>query len=366
MVSITQSRHHQGRSRAQIALPPRALRHSTLPSRVCRSFLKMVSMATLFVGLHLLLSVLVTLQDWLSQDHLAWFWPIGFVACIALALALYVSVHMLVRRRFRFSLKRLLIAVTLISFLLSLQVGRLRRAQARHSITALGGTMGLGGGNSGLSYAVEDEHEDSNKPFRPQWLRRSLAYVLDNASFDRVVSVCFRGSEINDADLVHLEPLPNIEVMNLAYTRVTDAGLVHLEGLTNLQRLSLHHTHITGLEHLKGLTKLSDLSLDNTQVTDSGLQHLTVLTSLKTLYLNNTQITDAGLVHLKGLTNLQSLNLHHTHKTSTGLEHLKGLTNLNRLTLDNTQVTDSGLQHLTVLTSLKTLYLNNRIFCFHF
>jgi hypothetical protein len=220
MIPITQSRHHQGRSRAQIALPPRALRHSTLPSRVCLSFLKMVSMATLFVGLHLLLSVLLTLKYWLSQDHLAWFWPIGFVACIALALALYVSVHMLVRRRFRFSLKRLLIAVTLISFLLSLQVGRWRRAQARHSITALGGTMELGVGNSGLSYAVEDEHEDGNKPFRPQWLRRSLAYVLDNASFDRVVLVSFRDSEINDADLVHLKDLGRISGLQIGHTRI--------------------------------------------------------------------------------------------------------------------------------------------------
>ena len=88
MISITRFRHHQGQTRAQIALPL-ALRHSTLLSRVCRSVLNLVLMATLFVGLHVLLSGLLTLQGSLSQHHMAWFWPIGFVACIALPL--YVS-----------------------------------------------------------------------------------------------------------------------------------------------------------------------------------------------------------------------------------------------------------------------------------
>ena len=44
---------------------------------------------------------------------------------------------------------------------------------------------------------------------------------------------------------------------------VNDAGLVHLKGLTNLQKLCLGRTQVTdtGLVHLKGMTNLASLSL---------------------------------------------------------------------------------------------------------
>ena len=67
-----------------------------------------------------------------------------------------------------------------------------------------------------------------------------------------------------------------VEGLHLTNQRVTDAELACLKGLTDLQGLSLHSTDITdaGLEHLKGLKNLEALRLERTQVTDEGVKKL--------------------------------------------------------------------------------------------
>ena len=187
-----------------------------------------------------------------------------------------------------------------------------------------------------------------------------------------------------DAGLVHLKEMANLQELELSGTQVTDKGLVHLKGMIKLQKLRLHRNKkITGagLVHLKGLAKLQTLSLHDTQVTDAGLGHLAgmnlkqlsipvqaqtdiglkhylaAIEPSSRLYLKDWQITDAGLVHIKGMTNLKTLDLRDTKVTDAGLVHLKGMTNLQTLYLSATQVTDAGLVHLKGLTKLQTLSL---------
>ena len=100
------------------------------------------------------------------------------------------------------------------------------------------------------------------------------------------------------------------------------------------------------LVHLKGLTKLQSLDLSSTPVRDTGLAHLKGLMNLQSLSLHDTQVRDAGLAHLKGLMNLQSLSLHDTQVGDTGLAHLRGLTNLRWLDLDCNNVSDAGVEEL--------------------
>ncbi len=146
-----------------------------------------------------------------------------------------------------------------------------------------------------------------------------------------VVFVGFRqkGPGLTDADLgelrKHLEKLPNLQGLDLSYTKITDAGLDHLKGLTSLERLYLRDTKVTdaGLERLQGLSRLSGLRLGGTQVTDAGLGHIEKLNKLEELGLNRTQVTDAGLVHLEGLTNLKNLFLLHTQVTARGIKGLQ-------------------------------------------
>ena len=107
-------------------------------------------------------------------------------------------------------------------------------------------------------------------------LKKLGADGLAFKSAGEVLLVNLEGTKITDAGLVHLEPLTNLQELDLGSTEITDVGLVHLKGLTKLQTLDLGSTKITdaGLVHLKGLTKLEELGLRNTKVSDAGVKKL--------------------------------------------------------------------------------------------
>jgi predicted negative regulator of RcsB-dependent stress response len=87
----------------------------------------------------------------------------------------------------------------------------------------------------------------------------------------------------------------------LGRTQVNDAELAHLQGMTQLGVLHLDDTQVSdaGMAHLRGLTQLEVLLLDDTQVSDAGLADLGGLTELRVLSLCNTQITDAGIAEVQ-------------------------------------------------------------------
>src|SRR5262249_19946892 len=66
--------------------------------------------------------------------------------------------------------------------------------------------------------------------------------------------------KLNDASLRHIRGLKKLKHLSLCYffDRITDAGLSHLEPLTDLEVLELMNTNVTGrpFADLKGLTKL--------------------------------------------------------------------------------------------------------------
>jgi|688.fasta_scaffold137636_2 hypothetical protein len=92
-----------------------------------------------------------------------------------------------------------------------------------------------------------------------------------------------------------------VEVTELLTDQADDANLVLLKEVTQLERLYLGRTNVTdaGLEHLKGLANLRFLLLDGTNVTDAGLVHLKELTQLEQLWLDETYVTDAGVADLQ-------------------------------------------------------------------
>ena len=61
------------------------------------------------------------------------------------------------------------------------------------------------------------------------------------------------GTQITDADLVHLRGLSNLQWLSLGGTRISDAGLVHLQELTRLRWVGLRYTRVTpaGIAQLK-------------------------------------------------------------------------------------------------------------------
>jgi hypothetical protein len=92
-----------------------------------------------------------------------------------------------------------------------------------------------------------------------------------------------------------------VEVSELLTDQADDADLVLLKEVTQLERPYLGRTSVTdaGLENLKGLTQLRFLLLDGTDVTDAGLEHLKGLKQLERLWLNETYVTDAGVADLQ-------------------------------------------------------------------
>ena len=65
-------------------------------------------------------------------------------------------------------------------------------------------------------------------------------------------------------------------MLDLSGTEIDDAGLVHIDGLSNLQELYISETKVTdrGLVNLRGLPKLWKLVAEKTGVTEAGCREL--------------------------------------------------------------------------------------------
>jgi len=141
--------------------------------------------------------------------------------------------------------------------------------EAVAEITKIGGT-------------VQYEEGDANRPVIEVNLKQNFkvsADVLNQVKkLDRLQKLDLSGSNVTDAELVHLKDLASLQTLWLSKTQVTDDGLSHLKGLKNLTWLELHGTKITdtGLTHLTGLTSLRHLEIQATKVTAEGAEKLKV------------------------------------------------------------------------------------------
>ncbi len=190
------------------------------------------------------------------------------------------------RRFFRYSLRTMMLVVTLICVLLGITAKRAQdQKQAVEVILESGGIV---------LYQHRTERSD---PPGPEWLRK----FIGDEYFFRVDSVHFTEAKINEASLIAISRLTDMRSLVLTGNRVTDAGLEHLQTLTKLQDLNFSSTEITdaGLVHLRGMTELQRLFFYNTKISDRGVEHLNVLTNLRGLILNRTSITDEGARNLR-------------------------------------------------------------------
>ena len=189
------------------------------------------------------------------------------------------------RRWAQFSLRTMLLAVTLISVLLGLLAQPLVEARKeRAAIEAL----------RKLRADVSSRTVDTMG-------RGLLQPVLGSWPYLRATRVSLKGLPVGDDDLAHLKSLRHATRLDLWGTRVTDAGL----------------------EHLRGMTSLESLDLSGTAVSDAGLAQLRDLTGIVVLHLRDTRVSDAGLAHLRGMTGLVSLDVFGTQVTYEGLERLE-------------------------------------------
>ena len=118
---------------------------------------------------------------------------------------------------------------------------------------------------------------------------------------------------------------PSVFGVYLDNTQITDAGLEQLKALNQLQHMHFFRAEVAtaGLERRKWLNSLESMNLANTKATDAGLANLKGLTQLQWLDLQQTKVTDAGLENLKGLHQLQLLSLGGTKVTDEGVKKLQ-------------------------------------------
>jgi Leucine-rich repeat (LRR) protein len=265
-------------------------------------------------------------------------------------------------RRWRYSLRTLLVVVTLLCIWLGIVTKRAvdqRRAAA---------AIETAGGHFSCDTSSEAVSADEPKP--RSWLRR----IIGDDFFRSIVEVSFQPGEFGeesqespkptvDDTLALIGKLPALNFLRVDKHRVTDRGLRGLRGLTNLEALYLQGSNITdvGLEQLRGLKRLTQLSLASrvheSAISDAGLAHLKGLTSLKYLDLDDSRVSGRGLSQLSAAP-LEALYMRRTPFTDAGLETLKHFPNLRNLDLSETQVTDAGMKCVASLSKMEYLELN--------
>ena len=138
------------------------------------------------------------------------------------------------RRRFRYSLRTLLVVVTLVGVVLGVWVQRAERQ--RRAVAA----MREDGGKVMYDYEESRPRAVNGDLPGPDWLCRLLG-----VDYFANVTHAHLSRSATDATLSHLGDLTSLKSLWLDGTQVTDTGLAHLTGLARLQELDLSGTQVT-------------------------------------------------------------------------------------------------------------------------
>jgi len=293
--------------------------------------------------------------------------------------------------RFRYGMKSLFVAMTVMCALLALVaqpiVDARRQRQLLNHVAVLGGRVSF----------------LATMPREASFPRGLLA--LANASYarDRLYGLDFSGTKLGDDDLQTIATIRHVAELNLGHTLVTDAGLRQLSDMEYLRRLDLGGTQVTdqGVAHLRPLNNLASLRVVGTPVTYAALDaldaelpyaHFCEEKAIEELVAAGIQVVDSprhvevgqsagvGLIRagneavyvvvgmnrpitlsrqdVVGLSQLQSLRemTFHTVKLGPdGLADLRPLARLDELSFWITNVSDRDLATLALQTQLKKL-----------
>lgn len=183
-------------------------------------------------------------------------------------------------RLFRFSLKALLILLTLACFWLgkiSYDVRQQRIAVAW--IKKNGGGVSYDGGS-----AYQDTASVGTTSSAPKWPRA----IVGDDYFQTVTKVW-----IIDAGLTNISPLaalPDLELVNLKYNRIRDISLLATH--TELRHLILAGNQISDVSPLRKLTKLEYINLEDNRIKDVAALRGVVYPHPSLLNLKDNEITD--------------------------------------------------------------------------
>ncbi len=191
------------------------------------------------------------------------------------------------RRWFQFSVRSVLIAMTLFGVWFGLRMDRARRQQKAVAVLRERG---------GVLYESQFQCEGLSArfgkaaPWGPKWLRA----IVGDDFFDRVRAAWLTESP-NDDDLTYLRDLPDIESLIISSNYVTGKGVEHLQGLTSLKELILGRNKLTDadLAHLEPLQELRYLNV-LCSMSDRAVESLAALKNLEELYIYDAAVSSTG------------------------------------------------------------------------
>ncbi|MGA2033983.1 MAG: hypothetical protein ABSG68_17180, partial [Thermoguttaceae bacterium] len=318
------------------------------------------------------------------------------------------------RRWFQYSLRSLMVFVTVTCIALGWFTARMRRARTQREAVA---TIEAEGGRVLYEYDYRVHEKNAGRtwseysaelghPPTPKWLRdllgddffATVASVRDLRADDarlEELARCFPDLErlfvslapgpctplsagsgtppgretqiapkgrISGAGLRHLWGLPGLKTFGIqpdeAEVGIEDQALRNIEGLTHLESFFFFGPVADPeLEHVSKLRNLRVLQIAWVEAPFS-LAHLPDLTDLRELYLENVRLTDAAFGKIAQLPRLRTLALTNTPMNDARIEHLTALRELRQLSLSGYgRVTRAGLERLCALAGLQELDL---------
>lgn len=267
------------------------------------------------------------------------------------------------RRWFHFSLRTLLVFVTVVCVALGLYVKRERdRYTAIESIKRWGGQITfsatpivsqLESSQRQMIKLAAREGVAPNLPeYHPQskgWLRRmfgkhgkyhgsdvygvefySNVYStydprVDLAIFDSLTEIKHLTlSFVSGASMSKLPRFPRLESLTLLTGQIDDACMESLRGMPRLIELKLPEADLTsrGMAAIGSCSRLTSLDLSRCYLVDAGFAHFTHL-PLQMLMLRLTTTSDAAVPYIAQLKGLKELNIQYTQVTEAGVRQLK-------------------------------------------
>lgn len=157
--------------------------------------------------------------------------------------------------------------------------------------------------------------------------------------------------QVDDAVLIELGRLANLQELTLSNSTVSDRGLRQLLANKNLKKLYLEGCGLTdeSLEIVSQMSILEDLGLrDNTLLTDRGLGNLSRLKKLQILRFRGSQFSGLGIEQLVDLP-ITTLGLGFCELDSSAVNSIGKMKDLQGLFLVGTQITDESLSALIPL-----------------
>jgi Leucine-rich repeat (LRR) protein len=168
------------------------------------------------------------------------------------------------------------------------------------------------------------------------WIER-LGGSVERDAAGRIVGVNLRGSWVNDADMLSLAAMSDLERLDLSHTRITDEGMLRLKSAPKIRDLNLFYAE---------------------WITDQGLTAIREWKHLKRLNVRGTRISDGTLEIVSHIAGLEALDIAHTSVTDNGLDYLITLVNLKELSLGRGRLTNASLEILRMLPTLTHLDLS--------